>query len=84
MTRSQLFNALILALSSLGLSAVQAAPWQVLPVLPSEDAQESPDIHGTVVTWQQLVSEFGDYDIYVADVNDMNDVLVTAIGDAND
>ena len=39
------------------------------PVFPSSDDQEIPDIHGEIVVWQEFVSEYGDYDIYIADIN---------------
>ena len=47
----------------------QASRWAQFPVLPGPDDQEHPDIDGTMVVWQEFVSEFGDYDIYVVDVN---------------
>ena len=53
-------------------------------VLPSTDDQEAPDIFGTIVVWQQFVYEYGDYDIYIADLNEPVDPLVLTIGDAND
>ena len=39
------------------------------PIWPTTDEQESPDVYGNIVVWQQFVSEYGDYDIYVADMN---------------
>lgn len=57
---------------------------QELPVMPSQDEQENPDIHGTLVVWQEYVSQYGDYDIYVADINEPEAPIVNALGDASD
>ena len=39
------------------------------PVLPASESQQLPDIYGNLVVWQQYVTEYGDYDIFVADIN---------------
>ena len=57
---------------------------QPFPVLSSTDEQESPDIYGNIVVWQQFVSENGDYDIYVADINNPSDSLIQILGGEND
>lgn len=75
---------ILLLLGSLMRPTVQAGPWVEWPVLAGPDDQENPDLHGTMVVWQEFVSELGDYDVYVVDINDIADPLVTAIGDAND
>lgn len=75
---------ILIMLGSLIRPAVQAGPWDEWPLLPGPDDQENPDLHGTMVVWQEFVSEFGDYDVYVMDINDLDNPLVTAIGDAND
>ena len=62
----------------------QAEPWPAMPVLAGDDDQELPDIDGTLVVWQEYVAQYGDYDIFIVDINDVNDPLATAIGDAND
>ena len=41
-------------------------------VWPSIDNQENPDIYGDIVVWQQYISEYGDYDILAADINNIN------------
>ena len=61
-------------------------------IWPTTDDQELPDIDGDIVVWQQFVEEYGDYDIYVADLSTMlkagmnnpDDPLALIIGDAND
>ncbi len=61
-------------------------------IWPTTDDQEMPDIDGDIVVWQQFVEEYGDYDIYVADLsttlkagmNNPDDPLALIIGDAND
>ncbi len=53
-------------------------------VWPTTDEQEMPAIYGDIVVWQQFVAEYGDYDIYIADLNDLDDPLLFIIGDAND
>ena len=74
----------VLLAGSLAVAAATAGPWEEFGVLPSQDDQEMPDIQGTLVVWQEYVSQYGDYDIYVADINDLDALLVTAIGDAGD
>ena len=74
----------VLLAGSLATAAATAGPWEEFPVLPSPDDQEMPDIQGTLVVWQEYVSQYGDYDIYVADINDLDELLVTSIGDAGD
>lgn len=58
--------------------------WQEFALWPTTDDQETPDIYGNIVAWQQFVYEYGDYDVYVADMNDLADPLVFVIGDSND
>ena len=58
--------------------------WEEFAILPSTDDQELPDIDGDIVVWQQFVAEYGDYDIYVADMNNPDEPLAVVIGDAND
>jgi len=78
--RSRTLSLLLLVIGP----AVQAGPWVEWPILPGSDDQEYPDLHGTMAVWQEFVSQFGDYDVYVVDFNDIENPLVTAIGDAND
>jgi beta propeller repeat protein len=73
---------LLLACSTV--TAAGAIRWQQFPILPGTDRQESPDVHGTIVVWHQFVRQFGDYDVYVADINNPADPKVLVIGDAND
>ena len=40
-------------------------------VSPSTDNQQNPDIYGDIVVWQQLISAYGDYDIFAADINNL-------------
>ena len=58
--------------------------WQPFPVLAGPDNQEAPDVSGTMVVWHEFVEQYGDYDIYVADVNDPGAPETFIIGDAND
>ena len=85
----------VIFLVSLMAPSSQAGNWQELvsakasagagfAVWPTTDNQEVPDIYGNIVVWQQLVSNYGDHDIYVADINNMTDPLLSVIGDAND
>ena len=53
---------------------------QPFPIWPATDEQESPDIYGTIVVWQQFVSEYGDYDIFVADLNNPSQPLIKTFG----
>jgi len=85
MVRSQTRTlAILLLFASAGGVVAQAGRWPQIPVLAGPDDQEHPDIHGTTVVWQEFVSEFGDYDIYVVDVNDLDNVFFTVLGNDND
>ena len=68
----------LLAPSALG------GDWQEFAVWPTTDHQEAPDVYGNIVVWQQYAAEFGDYDIYVADMNRPDESLIAVLGDAND
>ena len=74
----------VLFLAGLLVSVGQAGNWAEFPVYPTTDEQRAPDIWGSIVVWQQLVAEYGDYDIYIADINNPNEPAVFVIGDAND
>jgi|GEM_PF-313653 len=65
-------------------SVVAVESWKEFAVWPTTDDQELPDIDGNIVVWQQFVAEYGDYDIYVADMNNPDDSLAVVIGDDND
>ncbi|NLH15446.1 MAG: hypothetical protein GX455_02595 [Phycisphaerae bacterium] len=54
-----------------------SVPWKPIPVYPSTDSQEAPDISGTRVVWQQYVS--GDWDIYSADITDPKNPVLTIV-----
>jgi len=71
-------------LAGLLASVGQGGNWQEFAVWPTTDDQEAPDIWGDIVVWQQFVYEYGDYDIYIADINNPSEPLVFVIGDAND
>ena len=75
---------LILFVLPAPVSALAAESWKEFAVWPTTDDQESPDIDGDIVVWQQFVEEYQDYDIYVADMNNPDDSLAVIIGDAND
>ena len=82
-----LFLAGLLALlipASESIWAADADRWAAFAVSPSTDDQELPDVHNDIIVWQQFVAEFGDYDVYVADLNNPGDALFLVIGDAND
>ncbi len=74
----------VLFLASLLASVVQGGNWQEFAVWPATDEQEAPDIWGDIIVWQQFVAEYGDYDIYIADINNPSEPLVFVIGDSND
>ncbi len=74
----------VLFLASLLASVVQGGNWQEFAVWPTTDEQEAPDIWGDIIVWQQFVAEYGDYDIYIADINNPSEPLVFVIGDSND
>jgi len=57
---------------------------QPFPIWPTTDEQEAPDVYGKIVVWQQFVSEYGDYDIFIADLNNPSDPLVNILGDESD
>ena len=85
--RFAMMNSLIL-ISLLGMlspfSVIANEGWNEFAVWPTTDDQELPDIDGDIIVWQQLVAEYDDYDIYVADMNNPDDPLTLIIGDAND
>ena len=64
--------------------SVKAGDRQEFAIWPTADNQEIPDVYGNIVVWQQLVSKYGDYDVYVADINNLAEPLLFIIGDAND
>jgi len=74
----------VLFLASLLASVGQGGNWQEFAVWPTSDEQEAPDIWGAIIVWQQFVAEYGDYDIYIADISNSSEPLVFVIGDAND
>jgi len=74
----------LMLLCCVAMPTAQAAGWQEFAIAPSGDDQENPDIHGKVIVWQEFVSEFGDYDICVADIDDLVNPKVILLGDAND
>lgn len=74
----------VTSLAIAGSAALRAGSRQEFAVSPCADDQEAPDIHGTIVVWQEFVAEYGDYDICVADINSPDDALLVVIGDAND
>lgn len=55
------------------------APWKPIPVYPSSDSQQAPDISGKRVVWQQYVS--GDWDIYSADISNPKNPVVTIVSE---
>jgi beta propeller repeat protein len=73
-----------LFLAGLLISVGRAGNWTEFPVYPTTDEQQEPDIWGNIVVWQQFVAEYGDYDIYIADINNPDEPTVFVIGDAND
>jgi len=58
-----------------------AGAWLPFEVFPSADEQQSPDIDGNTVVWQQLITYQGnaDWDIYGADISDPASPQVFAI-----
>src|SRR4030042_2074539 len=82
MKPSTFILAILIMLMSVSILAGES--WKEFAVWPTTDDQELPDIDGDIVVWQQFVDEYGDYDIYVADMNNPDDPLVVIIGDAND
>jgi len=65
-------------------SVGQAGNWAEFALWPATDDQQSPDIWGNIVVWQQFVAEYGDYDIYITDINNPGELAPFVIGDAND
>jgi TolB protein len=65
-------------------SVVATDSWKEFAVWPTTDDQELPDIYGGIIVWQQYIADYGDYDIYVADINNPDDPLVVIIGDDSD
>ena len=79
------FTALLALLVTLSPCLCRAVePWPQFAVWPSTDDQEMPAIYGDTVVWQQFVAEFGDYDIYVADLNEPDDALLLVLGEGSD
>jgi beta propeller repeat protein len=74
----------VLFLAGLLASVGQGGDWQEFALWPTTDEQELPDIWGDIIVWQQFVAEYGDYDIYIADINNPSEPLVFVIGDSND
>jgi len=60
-------------------SAEARSRWQGFAVSPTTDNQEQPDIHNGIIVWQQLIAQYGDYDICVADLNNPGDPLFLTI-----
>ncbi len=56
-------------------SARARSRWQGFAVSPTTDNQERPDIHNNIIVWQQFVAQYGDYDVYVADLDNPGDPL---------
>jgi len=50
--------------------------WREFGVWPTTDDQEMPAIDGDTVVWQQFVAEYGDYDIYVANLSTLLDAAI--------
>lgn len=71
-------------MAGLLVSVGQAGSWTEFALLPADDEQQAPDIWGNIVVWQQFVNEYGDYDIYIADINYPDEISIFVIGDAND
>ncbi|MBN1806331.1 MAG: hypothetical protein JW837_13870 [Sedimentisphaerales bacterium] len=82
--KSFITTAEVIFLVAIPASVSQAGNWTEFPLLPTTDDQQSPAIWGNIVVWQQFVSEYGDYDIYIADINNPDEPAVFVIGDAND
>ena len=76
--KTVVFVAMLLMFSS------QGAGWQEFRVFETTDDQEAPDVYGEIIVWQQFVEQYGDYDIYIADINNLAEPFVFVIGDAND
>ena len=91
-SKERIFLAIILAAvgpHDLPAQAGSGGNWQEFALWPTTDEQEAPDIWGKTIVWQQFVYEYGDYDIYVSDINapginNPSEPLVFVIGDAND
>ena len=66
-------------------SATVAAPWKPIPVYPSANDQEAPDIYGNRVVWQQLVTSQGatDWDIYSADITNPKKPVLTIVSEVS-
>lgn len=69
-----------------------AGEWREFPIWPTTDDQEMPAVYGDpfdsaqgkLVVWQQFVAEFGDYDIYVAELSGTEISLLFVLGEAAD
>jgi len=81
--KSLTYLSLLLMMMAPG-SAEARSRWQGFAVSPTTDNQEQPDIHNGIIVWHQLIAQYGDYDICVADLNNPGDPLFLVIGDAND
>jgi beta propeller repeat protein len=73
---------ILITLTTSSVLAVES--WKEFAVWPTTDDQELPDMDGDIVVWQQFVADYGDYDIYVVDMNSPDEPLVAIIGDDND
>jgi len=80
--RLAMIGCIILLFSTYSFAAGQS--WKEFAVWPTTDDQEQPDIYGDIIVWQQFVAEFGDYDIYVADINNPDDPLFVNLSYIND
>ncbi|MCF7975899.1 MAG: hypothetical protein K9N55_18935 [Phycisphaerae bacterium] len=71
--------------ASLGLAGPGLAQMgEVFAVWPSEGDQEAPAIHGNRIVWHEFMPEFGDFDIVVADINDLDAIEGQIIGEDGD
>jgi beta propeller repeat protein len=64
--------------------STQVTLGEVFPVMPGQGAQEHPAVSGSWVVWQQYNPTRGDYDVVLADANNIADPLVLTIDDPND
>ncbi len=77
-------STVVVFFAGLAIPFAEAGSWEEFAVWPTDDDQEAPDVHGSIVVWQQFVQEYGDYDVYVADLNRPDEPLIQVFGDAND
>ncbi|MFC1765456.1 hypothetical protein ACFL6U_25715 [Planctomycetota bacterium] len=67
------FLVLVVSLATL-VPGTFAQPWQEFPISINDDNAMYPDVDGQYVVWEALNKQFGDRDVFVADISNLDDI----------